>query len=323
MERLLETKVSRIHISLNSGFSLINFLLQWRDVVHIYKHYLTVKGLRERLHKLFSSRKGASGAAKAIADEVLEHNYGTAQFFRDAHTIWKIMCTWRKEADKLYAEAGQLRRKNFILQPETNLIVQEHESVAAGFDLQPGSVFRLSARASFHVSATLVYSYTMPKMLGFLSRLGQLADSFGVGLDPSIVWDGIPFTFCVDWFYNVGEWLHRQRLDWIQAEVTYKQFGTGAKLSYTRACDLIQPSGPSGELITTRIATQRMRYHERTLIGKLPVGAEPSLDNSERWSVTKITNATALGAQQVLRQKRVKVIQHFAGNPHHVDKHLG
>jgi hypothetical protein len=32
--------------------------------------------------------------------------------------------------------------------------------------------------------------------------------AFGLAFDPQIIWDAIPFSFVVDWFWQVGDWLH-------------------------------------------------------------------------------------------------------------------
>jgi hypothetical protein len=64
---------------------------------------------------------------------------------------------------------------------------------------------------SYH--GTLAYRYFAPEMNSFLGRIAQFLDSLGVSRDLSIIWNAIPFTFIVDWFYNVGEFLHSERID--------------------------------------------------------------------------------------------------------------
>lgn len=42
-----------------------------------------------------------------------------------------------------------------------------------------------------------------------LVRLGSVMDSLGVNLNPAILWDVVPFSFVVDYFVGIGDWLER------------------------------------------------------------------------------------------------------------------
>jgi len=53
--------------------------------------------------------------------------------------------------------------------------------------------------------------------------LRALIDMLGFELNPRIVWDKIPFTFVIDWFINVGEWLESFKVDALELPIQILQ----------------------------------------------------------------------------------------------------
>jgi hypothetical protein len=53
--------------------------------------------------------------------------------------------------------------------------------------------------------------------------LRAILDTVGFELNPRIVWDKIPFTFVVDWFLNVGEWLESFKHDALELPISVLQ----------------------------------------------------------------------------------------------------
>jgi hypothetical protein len=53
--------------------------------------------------------------------------------------------------------------------------------------------------------------------------LRALLDTLGFELNPRIVWDKIPFSFVVDWFVNVGEWLESFKVDALELPIQILQ----------------------------------------------------------------------------------------------------
>lgn len=49
--------------------------------------------------------------------------------------------------------------------------------------------------------------------------LRGLLDALGFELNPRIIWDALPFTFVIDWFFGVGSWLDRYRVDALELPV--------------------------------------------------------------------------------------------------------
>jgi hypothetical protein len=58
------------------------------------------------------------------------------------------------------------------------------------------------------VRYTIKYSYYLPFVSELQAQMRAYADAFGLTWDPQIIWDAIPFSFVVDWVFDVGGWLN-------------------------------------------------------------------------------------------------------------------
>jgi len=51
------------------------------------------------------------------------------------------------------------------------------------------------------------------------TKLLALVDSLGFELNPAIIWDKLPFSFVVDWFIGIGDYLARIKLDTLELPI--------------------------------------------------------------------------------------------------------
>jgi len=58
-------------------------------------------------------------------------------------------------------------------------------------------------------------------MSPFTKVLRGLLDSLGFELNPRIIWDAIPFTFVLDWFFGIGGWLQNFKIDTLELPISY------------------------------------------------------------------------------------------------------
>ena len=294
--------VSQFKPSLNTGFSLINFLIQFRDVRTILNHYFKQKSAVKNVKRIARQiRKGGWDAAKELANQRLEYEYGTKQFVRDLARLLSILKNWRERADEFLAKADKPQYKSQLVDLD---IVEYRDLLVSRLPWAPFGVTENESYIDWKVTsslqghATLVYVFHIPEMRHFIARLAQFCDQLGVSPDGSIAWDAIPFTFIADWFVNVSDWLHRQRHDWVKAEVTYREFGRSAKLGVTYDLYWTKYEGATlGWTSSLFFSRQYSRYVRE--LAELPDANVPRLENPENWSIDRIINATALIAQRV------------------------
>jgi hypothetical protein len=63
------------------------------------------------------------------------------------------------------------------------------------------------------------YYFVCPELHGLMARVKLAVDRLGI-LDPAAAWDRVPFSFVVDWFADIGGWLHKNlKPNWYPADV--------------------------------------------------------------------------------------------------------
>jgi hypothetical protein len=312
-------KISQFKPSLSTGFSLVNFILQWRDIEHVYERYLKPLSARNKRGKtwvmpgkirdlIIQSHAAPTPGLRKAADEWLSFTYGTRQLFRDIYTILHIFVSWKRDADKFLEGVGKTRFISDTLYstPLTQQVLPLSRAFPCSvFGASGTSVLRYALQEYIFLrrSCTLAYQYSVPKLPGVIARISQFLDALGVNLDGSIPWDAIPFSFVLDWFLNVGEWLHANRIDWNQAKFTFKETGSSARLFNTRTILLQHLVTDVGILPADQTLFETTIHEYERRLFDLPDILLPQVQNKEKWSITRILNATALSVQKVLRKQ--------------------
>jgi len=147
-------------------------------------------------------------------------------------------------------------------------------------------------------ACTLAYRYSVPELNGFLARCGQFLDTLGVGLDPGIIWEAIPFSFVVDWFVRVGDWLHSHRIDNYPATVHIDDFCKSVKYSIQRQTSFrAYPLDGSGYV--HNVTESLVAYDRRVSV---PVNYE--LIDTRGWNTRKVLLSASLIAQELTQRRR-------------------
>jgi hypothetical protein len=118
---------------------------------------------------------------------------------------------------------------------------QVGQSTAAAYGMPGASVSRVFDRRPYVVTGTFVYSYAMPDAGGLRSKIGGFLDALGLNVDPSIVWNAIPFTFVVDWFFDVSRWLQSLRMESLGIAVRLESCSVSCKTEASCAYTLTWP----------------------------------------------------------------------------------
>lgn len=197
----------------NQGFSIINFLYEIREA--------------KRLLELWKRRKSP---LYNVAGGHLNLNFGWKPFLSDVMEMLKILSNLKDRLAQLKRQAGKLQRRHY----ETSLtsrisLPAEYASGIDGWGGQIAAQYEWVEEPVYH--ATLVYTFRLPPDIDtILGQCKQWLDAFGVSLDPSILWNALPFSFIVDWFFGVGSFLHSLRRDNIDLQVTVLDFCHSAKI---------------------------------------------------------------------------------------------
>jgi hypothetical protein len=265
--------------------------------------------LTERWHALAGYQQSHSGvrvnrqfgSVKGLAEERLAYVYGTKLFIQDVATIYRIFSNWKRRADQFLANTGTIRKSyKTPLTVDTSFQTLGVSSLPV-FDVENSSIaVQEISRVECH--AALAYTVMVPELKGFLARLAQLSDSYGVRLDAGIVWDAIPLSFTVDWFINVSEYLHNNwSRDWFKMDVKLLEYGHSAKIQYTRQLLWNRPTRDNHTASDTSAVTlfQWDFSFYRRVRSDPPVFTKSELEILDKgWKLNRIINAAALTIQR-------------------------
>lgn len=89
-----------------------------------------------------------------------------------------------------------------------------------------GSRMTVTSHKCTH-TAVAIYRYTIPgikQMSRDLRRLLALADMAGLGAWRGMLWELTPYSFVVDWFYKVGDWLSQFDKPFLDVDCVIEKF---------------------------------------------------------------------------------------------------
>jgi hypothetical protein len=287
-----------VQVSLDQGFSAINFLLELREVLDLFKNH-TRKGVRNRFKQLTAQDANWKNRTNAACSAWLEHNFGTLPLISDLQKIVKIFANWKQRADKFLDEQG--KTKLFRKSPKS-FTVRRYGPVTREFPVFTAynSYLTYTREVKIACNACIAYSYTTTQCKSFLSRLFQLMESFGIRLDVNIPWNAIRYTWLLDYGVNVSEWLDDNvpKVGLVDVDVRVLDFCHSMKvvdkrtLTWTRGMQPYEGDPPRTDLLMSSDTTYYRRVRD-----SLP---NISVDRSylKDWTLHHVINATAFVLQK-------------------------
>jgi hypothetical protein len=175
-----------------------NFLIEFRETIHMLKHPLT--GLRDNLSKFSKAVKRLDGLrskayAKALGNLWLEYSFGWSPLFEDIKDINGALNKFR---DGTYADSKRLSATGFV---------EEQTAMQRGGIAFGGGIAELALCDDFKKFKAVVRYYAALKARP--ETVPNIADNFGFNAGDFLpaVWEGIPWSFFIDYFLNVQEQL--------------------------------------------------------------------------------------------------------------------
>jgi len=245
----------------DTGFSVWFLIVDLLQLSNLFRQLL---GPRSAIRALFSLTRDHPGlTAKELCNQHLATEFGVLPTIADMTSAGRILASWQK----VYSETNELLQKAFSqkgktdLSPKVERLNPLHQSFRVSSN--PGALdavdmtVHVDTRVELTHCLDLDYRFSCPEFQGWRSRLKQFVDGIGL-LDPAALWDVIPFSFVIDWFFHVGTWLHRNRPRLFPASVVPEQYCESIKLrmqrqyrleAYFLQADLHQPASKYTQLI--------------------------------------------------------------------------
>lgn len=219
--------------SLDTGFSMPLFLAEifetkalWGNIQAFWQYIVSdVFLLSRRGNARKDMKRLLNKPLNSLGDSWLSLHFGWLPFVRDVQTIFSKLFSARNLISEFLDNAGK-RRTLHYRKPLSHLTFHDagwFEATNSGsFELETANIhddwhwaedvfshlqFSISKRREvkeLFYHATIDYSYNVPDYGAFLTRFLAELDHWGINLSVSDVWNAIPFSFVVDWVFDVG-----------------------------------------------------------------------------------------------------------------------
>lgn len=147
------------------------------------------------------------GLAKNLANKVLEVNFNLRPLYADCLSLLNCHLNLRDALDKLKAQEGQLLRvrvKEDIAESPDAYIIEDR----GGGSKAMWIMYEFTTR----VAMNLTFKYSLPAISDDEAMWKLCLDYLGLSKNQlatvaKVAWNAYPFTFVVDWFVKVGDFI--------------------------------------------------------------------------------------------------------------------
>lgn len=178
--------------------SIPNFLLELDDIPALFQFW-----------------KKELSLAKNLAGARLNWKFGWAPLVSDLTNILHILASVRDQCIAWNNLAKTAAIKHVSAKMLTYSDAKSGSMAYAG----PGTCFwsgtltgTLTAHLKFRLMPILALNEAEMVLRAYL-------DALGFELNPRIIWDALPFSFVLDWFFDVGGWVQRFKVDTLELPI--------------------------------------------------------------------------------------------------------
>jgi len=301
MDAYAEQAMAFMYPRINEGTSLVNFILELKDLKAMNpKASLDrmIKGRHKRVGPELLIQLGQRKQSKAQFTQELAHRlasghltatFGIVPLVGDVVKCWDELKDLEHKLDVLYKYAGRRQARHYrrVLPPgdgsgklapvstwsdwSERMVpsLAAWDSLASDWNASPAftrpavrvvSRSRWMTRPTYH--ATCRFKYTLP-VRDAQAEVRAKLEVLGVKLDPSIIWNALPFSFLVDWVVDVSSFLKQFSVDTFPINTRVTQF-----------CHSV---------VWEKCAEIEVRYIDNSVWwNKTPAGSASPVDTTER-----------------------------------------
>lgn len=199
---------NKFHDQVPVTVSLPNFMYELKDM----------KGMIPSIDRL--------SVSKTVSNNFLAFEFGVLPFISDIKAILSMSDSVQKRLQHLLMEQGKSSRLSFSRDIDVSDAFSFTKSLyLIGSSANDNDVQfrRTSAKASFHCGAKLFQD--LQGLNDALSTLKALSASGGFNHPARVIWNAIPYSFVVDWFFHVGKLLDSLSVQPFGGEYSLSEIG--------------------------------------------------------------------------------------------------
>jgi hypothetical protein len=249
--QLQQRSLDRLLPLIKSELSIINSIIELKDFQSLPR---TLASLGKFLIK---SGRTLRSAFHTAADSYLQAQFNILPLLSDISGIHAALLKTSARINDLVSRAGRVQEKHWSFSwdefpadnylPNGNGYFIQPNIVPGLHDIAPTIARRLTVNypTTFHAQIRYNYNYleyqaAHAQILGFL-------DAIGANLNPSIIWNAIPWTFVVDWVVGVSRWLDQFKHYALEPQINILSYLSSVKRQ--RSVYLTTENGPIDTVI--------------------------------------------------------------------------
>lgn len=203
--------------SMSVGVQGTNFLLELGEIASLKS---TFTGILSALGH--PTRKGLMDA---FSDGNLAYSFGIKPLISDVKQIYEGLISFKERLSNLHSNAGKPQLRHYTEKVSIPIGTREVIAPPSGQGL-----WKISCGAHVVTTvATMRYVYYLPELSQAKANLYGLLDTLGLHLNAGVIWEAIPFSFVVDWFFNVGDVLEQFNYQYLETDMKVSSFGVSRK----------------------------------------------------------------------------------------------
>jgi len=224
---------------LEQAMNLSVFLLELNDIT--------------RLKGLFTKW---SGLTKKLAEGHLSYSFGVKPFISDVKKLWNTLTNHQSILEDFLERRGKVQKRYY-----TEGLQSDSETSPT---YSPAGYTRIYHKGNDECQywASMTYTYDCPDIDNYWQFIQAMRQMLGLRLSASVVWELIPFSFVVDWFWRVGDFLEQFEESVYPVTVKVLEYTVTKKRTLTYRTHL-KYYDPYGVWKDTIISTGKSKFYTR------------------------------------------------------------
>lgn len=212
VQAYVDAAMAQMLPSMKPNISLVNSIIELKDFKRLPQSIERAKRFISTLPTWVRRSKNQRATLRELtrlsSEAYLTHQFAIAPLLSEITAIKAMMNDVRKKLTSLLEEADRIQYKHFMCPLNTSVVPITDENYSIFENNTGTAVYR---RVSYPLDtptfrASLKYSYHINTPVKDLMK-ASILDYLGLQLNPQIIWNALPWSFCVDWVLGVNRWL--------------------------------------------------------------------------------------------------------------------
>lgn len=236
--QLIQSSLNSMLPYVKAELSILNSLHELKDfkslIPSIKRAADVAKSVWNRITGRKRPRDTLRRALNSTADGYLQSQFSILPLLSDISGFRRAMSKLNRQVNRLVSEEGRRLRKHYVhtWAEFSNNDTPEHTDWCYAFKTfysprPQHSIFRLERKvlhdlSTFHAEMEYNYNYTAYAREN--ARMLAFNDAIGANLNPSIIWNAIPWTFVIDWLVNIGSFLDQFTVHSLEPQINIGRY---------------------------------------------------------------------------------------------------